>query len=238
MREWLDSMSVGRVVAAAGLAVMVAGCSGMHAADDLPHGAQSYAVMPPPDPGATTAAYRIGPLDVLKVTVFQEKDLSFDQIQVDASGNLSFPLIGVVRAAGETSMQLSNDIAAQLAKKYLVNPQVSVSVVSSVSQNVTVEGDVKQPGVYAINGTETLLTALAQAQSPTDVAKLDQVVIFRDINGKRAGAVFDAKAIREGRAPDPQVLGGDVIVVGFDQAKGVFRDLFKAAPFFYVFNYL
>jgi len=174
----------------------------------------------------------------LKVTVFQEKDLSFDQIQVDASGNLSFPLIGTVRAAGDTATQLSNTIATELAKQYLVNPQVSISVVSSVSQNVTVEGDVKTPGVYAINGTATLLTALAQAQSPTDVAKLDQVVIFRNIDGKRAGAVFDVKAISEGRAPDPQVLGGDVIVVGFDQMKGVFRDLFKAAPFFYVFNYL
>jgi len=209
----------------------------MHAADDLPHGAQSYAVMPPPDPSAAVAAYKIGPLDVLKVTVFQEEDLSFDQIQVDASGNLSFPLIGTVKAAGETATKLSNDIARQLAKQYLVNPQVSVSVVSSVSQNVTVEGDVKQPGVYAINGTETLLTALAQAQSPTDVAKLDQVVIFRNIDGRRAGAVFDVKAIREGRVPDPQVLGGDVIVVGFDQVKGAFRDIFKTAPFFYLFRY-
>lgn len=231
-------MAVGRVVFAAGLVVLCAGCSGMHAADDLPHGMQSYSVMPPPDPSAAMAAYKIGPLDVLKVTVFQEKDLSFDQIQVDASGDLSFPLIGTVKAGGETATQLSNDIAAQLAKKYLVDPQVSVSVVSSVSQNVTVEGDVKMPGVYAINGTETLLTALAQAQSPTDVAKLDQVVIFRDINGRRAGAVFDVKAIREGRVPDPQVLGGDVIVVGFDQVKGVFRDIFKVAPFFYVFQYL
>jgi len=209
----------------------------MHAADELPHGAASYAVMPPPDPSQEAAAYRIGPLDVLKVTVFQEKDLSFDQIQVDASGNLAFPLIGTVHAAGDTALELSNEIARELGKQYLVNPQVSVSVASSVSQNVTVEGDVKQPGVYAINGTETLLSALAQAQSPIDVAKLDQVVIFRDINGKRAGAVFDVKAIREGRVPDPQVLGGDVIVVGFDQVKGVFRDLFKAAPFFYVFQY-
>ena len=209
----------------------------MHAADDLPHGASSYAVMPPPAPGQEAAAYRIGPLDVLKVTVFQEKDLSFDQIQVDASGNLAFPLIGTVHASGDTALELSNEIAQALGKQYLVNPQVSVSVASSVSQNVTVEGDVKQPGVYAINGTETLLTALAQAQSPTDVAKLDQVVIFRNIDGRRAGAVFDVKAIREGRVPDPQVLGGDVIVVGFDQVKGVFRDLFKTAPFLYAFRY-
>ena|SRR5690242_1068145 len=230
-------MAVGRVLVATGLVLSCAACGGMHAARDLPHGMASYAMMPPPDPSQQAAAYRIGPLDVLRVTVFQEKDLSFDQIQVDASGNLAFPLIGTVHAGGKTAAEVSSDIAAALAKQYLVNPQVSVSVASSVSQNFTVEGDVKQPGVYAINGTSTLLGALAQAQSPTEVAKLDQVVIFRDINGKRAGAVFDVKAIREGRVPDPEVLGGDVIVVGFDQVKGVFRDLFKTAPFLYIFRY-
>jgi polysaccharide export outer membrane protein len=230
-------MTVGRGLIAAGMVALCAGCSGMHAAADLPHGAAAYGVMPAPDPSAQVAAYKLGALDVLKVTVFQEPDLSFDQIQVDASGNVAFPLIGTVHAAGETATQVSSDIAADLARKYLVNPQVSVSVVSSVSQNVTVEGDVNLPGVYAINGTSTLLQALAQAHSPTDVAKLDQVVIFRNIDGKRAGAVFDVKAIREGRVPDPQVLGGDVIVVGFDQVKGVFRDLFKTAPFLYAFKY-
>ncbi|GAA4779051.1 polysaccharide biosynthesis/export family protein [Stakelama sediminis] len=193
--------------------------------------------MPAPRVGAQVADYRLGPLDVLSVTVFQEPDLSFDKLQVDASGNVSFPLIGTVHAQGKTASELSDDIAARLGKKYLVDPQVSVTVVSSVSQNVTVEGDVKEPGVYPVNGQSTLLQALAQAQSPTDVAKLDQVVIFRNIDGKRAGAVFNVKAIREGRAPDPQVLGGDVIVVGFDAVKGGFRDLLKTAPFFNLFRY-
>ncbi|MBY8829931.1 polysaccharide biosynthesis/export family protein [Hephaestia mangrovi] len=230
-------MAVGRVLVATGLVLSCGACSGMHAAEDLPRGAASYAVMPAADPSQEAAAYRIGPLDVLKVTVFQEPDLSFDQMQVDASGNLAFPLIGTVHAGGKTAVEVSSSIAAALAKQYLVDPQVSVSVTSSVSQNFTVEGDVNAPGVYAINGTATLLSALAQAHSPTQVAKLNQVVIFRNINGRRAGAVFDVEAIREGRASDPQVLGGDVIVVGFDQVKGVFRDMFKTAPFLFAFRY-
>jgi polysaccharide export outer membrane protein len=209
----------------------------MDVAGDLPRGASAYSVIPAPDAEASMAAYRIGALDVLKVTVFQEPDLSFDQMQVDASGNVSLPLIGMVRAEGKTAAELSSEIASKLGSQYLVNPQVSVAVASSVSQNVTVEGNVTQPGVYAINGTSTLLQALAQAQSPTDVAKLDQVVIFRNIDGRRAGAVFDVKAIREGRAADPQVLGGDVIVVGFDALKGAFRDFLRTAPFFNLFRY-
>lgn len=230
-------MDVRRVAMACGLAVLCAGCSGMRADRSLPTGSAAYEVIPAPDGSAAATAYRIGPLDVLKLTVFQEKDLSFDEIQVDASGNLSLPLIGTVHAAGDTTAELSSEIARALGEKYLVNPQVSVTVASSVSQNVTVEGNVGQPGVYAINGTSTLLQALAQAQSPTDVAKLDQVVIFRTIEGRRAGAVFDVEAIREGRAADPEVRGGDVIVVGFDAVKGAFRDFLKAGPLFYAFRY-
>src|SRR3546814_18353116 len=101
---------------------------------------------------------------------------------------------------------------------------VSVSVASSVSQNVTVEGNVNQPGVYAINGRSTLLQALAQAQSPTAVANLSQVVIFRNIDGRRAGAGFDVKAISEGGTPHPEILGGELIVVGFYGVKGEVSD--------------
>lgn len=230
-------MGLRRLATGSMLAVLCAGCNGMSVDRDLPRGTAAYGVIPAPDAGTTAAAYRIGALDVLKVTVFQEEDLSFDTLPVDASGNVSLPLIGTVRAEGTTAAELSSEIAAKLGAKYLVNPQVSVTVASSVSQNVTVEGNVGQPGVYAINGRSTLLQALAQAQSPTDVAKLDQVVIFRNINGRRAGAVFDVKAIREGRAADPEVLGGDVIVVGFDALKGVFRDFLKMGPLLYAFQY-
>src|SRR3546814_17831094 len=106
-----------------------------------------------------------------------------------------------------TAAALSSEIATKLGAKYLVNPQVSVSVASSVSQNVTVEGNVNQPGVYAINGRSKLLQALAQAQSPTDVANLSQVVIFRNIDGRREGAVFDVKASREGRTQSGGATG-------------------------------
>src|SRR3546814_18780052 len=79
-------MGLGRVAIASGLAVVCAGCSGMSVDRDLPRGSAAYGVIPAPDAGATAAAYRIGALDVLKVTVFQEEDLSFDELQVDEIG--------------------------------------------------------------------------------------------------------------------------------------------------------
>lgn len=196
----------------------------------LPRGADAYRVIPPPAADAPRSAYRIGPLDVLAVTVFQEPDLSQRDVQVDASGDLLVPLIGTVHAAGKTARQLSAEIASRFGQDILVDPQVTVSVTASVSQQVTVEGNVTMPGVYDITGAPTLLEALARARSPTRVARLQEVVVFRTLAGRRAGAVFDVAAIRSGRAPDPELLGGDVVVVGFDAVKGAFRDFLTTAP--------
>lgn len=210
------------------LALALAACAGKPLA--LPAGADAYSVIKAPSADSAGDTYSIGALDELKVTVFQEPDLSFDKLQVDSAGNLSFPLIGTVRAQGKTTGELANEIASLLASKYLVNPQVTVLVTSSISQRFTVEGNVTEPGVYDIAGTTTLLEALARAKSPTRVARLDQVVVFRTVGGQRLGAVFDIRQIRRGDAPDPQIIGGDVIVVGFSSVKGAFRDFLSAAP--------
>lgn len=220
---------------AAAVALLCAsGCTSIQST--LPSGNAAYTVIPPKAAdSAERADYKIGPLDVLGVTVFQEPDLSFKEIQVDASGRLLFPLVGEVHAAGKTANELSRELATRLETS-LVNPQVTVVIASSVSQQITVEGNVTQPGVYDIGGSTSLLQALAQAKSPTRVARLDQVVVFRTANGQRTGAVFDVRKIRVGAAPDPQLMGGDVVVVGFSAVKGAFRDFLTTAPFLNLFR--
>lgn len=146
------------------------------------------------------------------------------------------PLAGDILAAGLTAPELSAVIAERLGRDYIRHPQVVVGVVSTREQTVAVEGQVKMPGVYKISPSDTLLSSIARAQSPTNVARLDEVIIFRTVNGRRMGARFDLNEIRSGRAPDPQVLGGDVIVVGFSSLKGVYQDILKAAPLLNVFT--
>lgn len=199
-------------------------------------GAAAYQGFPAPTNNAPSD-YKIGPLDVLSVTVFKEPDLSFKEIQVDAGGNLLFPLIGDVHAAGKSANDVSKELAARLNEKYLRNAQVSVVIVSSVSQHVTVEGSVVQPGVYDISGNATLLQAIALAKSPTRTARLDQVAVFRFVEGKRMGAVFDLRKIRNGEAPDPALRGGDIVVVGFSKSKGIFRDFLQTAPLLGIFAF-
>lgn len=197
---------------------------------NLPSGPSAYEIIPAPSQQVQAADYKIGPLDVLKVTVFQEEDLSFDEIPVDASGNVLLPLIGQVSVTGKTSTELASDIADLLGLRYLVAPQVSIIVAQSASQKVTVEGAVEKPGVFAIEGQTTLLQAMALAQGPTETAKLSEVIVFRTKEDGVYAAQFDLTDIRRGDQPNPEILGRDIVVVGNSFAKGVFRDLLQLSP--------
>src|SRR3546814_20628564 len=106
-------------------------------------------------------------------------DLSLEEVPVDASGNILFPLIGQVSVSGKTSTELSNAIAERLGERYLVDPQVSTIVSTSASQNVTVEGAVNKPGVFPLLGPTTLLQAMALSAGPTQTAKPGAVIVFR-----------------------------------------------------------
>ena len=200
------------------------------ASTNLPTGAEAYDIIPAPSSQIRAADYKIGPLDVLKVTVFQEEDLSFEEVPVDASGNVLFPLIGQVSVMGKTSTELASDIADRLGRRYLVDPQVSIIVSQSASQKVTVEGAVEKPGVYPIEGQTTLLQALAMAQGPTEIARLNEVIIFRTKDDGVYAAQFDLKAIRRGEQPNPEITGRDIVVVGSSFAKALFKDVLQLSP--------
>lgn len=206
--------------------VFLVGCSSVN----VPTGVEAYGIIPAPSGDQRPAEYQIGPLDVLKITVFQEEDLSFDEVPVDASGNVLFPLIGKVEASGKTTGVLSEDIAKRLGERFLVDPQVSIIVSEAVSQVVTVEGSVKKPGVYPLQGSTTLLQSMALAEGPTPTAHLSEIVVFRRIDDKVFGAAFDLAKIRKGDQPNPEILGGDIVVVGHSFLKGVFRDVLQLSP--------
>lgn len=203
----------------------------------LPHGAAAYEVVPEAQPSPTVARpLRAG--DSIAVSVYREPDLGAPKLVLDSLGKVQLPLLGEVTAGGQTPAQLSQDLAARLGARYLRRPQVTVALLDSVSMTMSVEGQVKSPGVFPVGPNETLLTSLARAGSPAQVAKLDEIVVFRTVNGQRMGAVFDLDLIRTGKAPDPQILDGDTIVVGFSAVKGAFRDFLMITPllnFFTVF---
>ncbi|MDQ3038290.1 MAG: polysaccharide export protein [Pseudomonadota bacterium] len=175
------------------------------------------------------ADYRIGPQDLLEITVFGVEDLS-RTVRVNANGQISLPLIGSLMAGGVSIPALEQTIAGKLGGRYLQDPQVSVFVKEFTSQRVTVEGAVRKPGIYPVTGRTSLLQAVALAEGLDPLADLGGVVVFRQINGQRMAAGFDMREVRSGRSPDPQIYGEDIIVVEQSGSKTALRRFLEAIP--------
>jgi polysaccharide export outer membrane protein len=194
--------------------------------------ATTSGVLPAADP--VTAAigrpeYRIGPSDLLSVTVFQTKDLD-REVRVDNAGQVSLPLIGAVEAAGRTAHELEADLATRYGARYLQDPQISVFVKEFASQRVTVDGAVGKPGIYPLTTRLSLLQAISLAEGLDDNASEHNVFVFRTVKGKRQFARFDLEAIRNGSNDDPEIQGEDVIVVDTSTGKVFLQNLIKVVP--------
>jgi polysaccharide export outer membrane protein len=186
-------------------------------------------------PGST--GYKIGPLDVLEFSVFKVPELQ-RVAQVAETGTINLPLVGEVQVAGKTAQQVERDLTSKLGAKYLQSPQVTILVKEFNSQRVTIEGAVKTPGVQPLRGQTSLLQVVAQAGGLDSSVSDSTVLVFRQIDGKRAAARFDMAKIRSGEAQDPTVLAGDVIVAPTSAMKETFNYVLKAIPLATVFALL
>ena len=182
-----------------------------------------------------SGGYRIGPQDVLEISVFQAPDLT-KAVQVAESGTINLPLVGDVRAGGVTARELEQELKTRYGAGYLQNPQVTVFVREYNSQRVTVEGAVEKPGVFPYRGRISLLELIATAGGMREVADGSEVMVFRTATGRREAARFDVDEIKAGRASDPAIMQGDVVVVGVSTAKKFYNDILKALPVVGVFG--
>lgn len=216
-----------------GGSLLVAGCANKRGGD-IPY---NTTLAPPDAPSKTAleADYRIAPLDTLKVAVFQVADLS-GEFEVDLTGNIAMPLIGNVRAVDLTTDELDQRITQALGAKYLQNPDVSVGILKSTARIVTVDGSVRSPGQFAVAGPTTLMQVIAQAKGTDENANPRRVAIFRTISGQRMAAAFDLTDIRRGKAEDPKIFSGDIIVVDGSSVKAAQREILQTLPLLSIFS--
>ena len=215
------------------MCLLVAGCAKDPPLGDprYPQAVQVKEDLPAPTGGdliQSTQSYVIGPSDKLNVSVFGVPELSGD-VQADASGRITLPLIGTITAAGQTPEQLAAVVTGSYAR-YVRNPAVSVNLREATSQTFTVDGQVTEPGIYPVVGNMSLLRAVATAKGAAEFAKLDDVVVFRTVNGQRMAALYNLGAIRRGMYADPKIYSNDVIVVGESRSRRLFKDLLQVAP--------
>ena len=213
-------------------ALTVSGCA--HGpANSLPVGAAAYAALDGKTNGLSDDIIRTG--DHLAIRVLGEPELTSDAYIVDGKGAIQVPLAGEFVVAGRTPSEVRDELTQRLGSRYIRNPQVTVGVAERRRTTFAVEGDVREPGIFEAAPNTTLLGAIAQAKSTTDTAKLDEVMIFRVVDGQRLGARFNVGDIRGGSAADPTILAGDTVVVGRSRLKNSWKQFLQAVPLFNLF---
>lgn len=182
------------------------------------------------------AGYRLRASDVVSVRVYREPDLSLTDVPIGSDGMIAIPLAGQVRAEGRTTVELAEAIVSALRRGFVNDPQVSVNVTKYESHRVTVEGAVKKPGVFLFMPGSRLSAAIAMAEGPDRVAKLDQVAVFRPNEQGVMVAKFDYRAMQQGTMLDPVLQPGDRVVVGTSGLSQFWQDVLKTLPAFALFT--
>jgi polysaccharide biosynthesis/export protein len=197
----------------------------------VPSQAQTRATAPAPAPAGTTGTattaratvgtsgrswtdqeYRLGPGDKLRVEVYRETQLS-QSLQVRPDGRITMPLIGELAATGRTAVELRDAIATSL-KEYVTNPVVTVIVQEAVAAQVYVIGEVAHPGTQVMQGSLTVLQALAQAGGLKEFADRGDIRILRKgAAGTTQTIGFNYKDAVKGRIEPMQLQPGDTVVV-------------------------
>lgn len=166
----------------------------------------------------SAGVYRIGQQEILDITVFGSELLSSKFI-TDEAGRIDFPLVGSVDLFGQSPTGASRIIADSLRGQYVLNPQVIVIPEDLAKVTFSVGGQVARPGDYPIDENMTLLRAVAVAGGQGEYAKLDEVLVFREVDGQRYIGIYNLAAIQQGNYPDPQLYAQDLVMIGDSASK-------------------
>jgi polysaccharide export outer membrane protein len=159
------------------------------------------------------APYRIGPGDILSISVWKDEALT-QQLPVLPDGTLHFPLVGKMQAGGMTTDAFKAALEARITR-FVPDPVLSVSVTQVNSMVFYVIGRVNNPGRQMFNANVTALQALAMAGGPNPFAKRNKIKIFREKGDQTSIFEFPYDDISKGERLEYNILlmRGDVMVV-------------------------
>jgi len=157
--------------------------------------------------------YRIGPEDILHISVWKEEDLD-RKVLVRPDGGVSFPLVGDIQVSGRTPLEVQDEIRSRLAR-YVPDAEVTVSVDKISGYTVFVLGEVNKPGQFTLGRYVDVVQALTLAGGTTPYASERSIQILRRQDGREVTYRFDFRDIERGRNLEQNIIlqSGDVVVV-------------------------
>lgn len=172
----------------------------------------------PKDRRPDSEEHRIQPYDALKISVYQEPDLTLTA-QVSVQGSIRYPVLGTVELVGLTLAEAEKKIIALLDKDYLVNPSVTITIeTSKVKKTVLLLGQVRSPGSYEMpeDGSLTVLQAIGKAGGFTQTAASNRITVVRSEKGKEQQILrVNVPAIMQSgdKSKDIELKPGDIVSV-------------------------
>jgi polysaccharide export outer membrane protein len=163
--------------------------------------------------------------DLIEIKVFDEDDLT-TRARISGESTVTFPLLGATTVAGKTVQQAEEHIRARLAERFLVKPQVNLTVMEHARKLFTVLGQVQRAGTYKFPDRESLnlIQAIGMAGGYTRIADPSRVTVKRLVNGKEVVLTLDAKSMARSDTTPVSVAAGDIITVGDDDSGSRCRD--------------
>ncbi|MDY6822433.1 MAG: polysaccharide biosynthesis/export family protein [Thermodesulfobacteriota bacterium] len=188
------------------IAVLTSGCSLFHG-DKTP---LDSAVKPP----AAGEAYRIGPDDILMISVWKDPDLTREVI-VRPDGYISFPLVGEIKAGGMTVAALKDELTGRISE-YIPEVNLTVMVTQFNKIKIYVIGKVNRPGEFRPGKHVNVMQALSLAGGLTPFADKNNIIVLRTMDDNRQIQIpFNYKKVKKGKDLAQNIIlhTGDVVVV-------------------------
>jgi len=170
-----------------------------------------------------TQEYRIGPKDLLEISVFGADELS-RTVRVSEDGKVTLPLLGEVLVDGLTKSEVEKKLGQLLGEKYVQNPQVTVFIREYQSKRVSVLGAVEKPGPYQLLGRQTLMQIMSEAGGLTRDAG-NEIVIIRQLPDGSSTSLrisIDDLFLKGDAKLNVPMEAGDIVTVPVDKPVVVY----------------
>jgi polysaccharide export outer membrane protein len=168
--------------------------------------------------------YRLGPADEIAIRVVGQPDYSLDRVKISPIGQIYHPLIGDMDVVGRTIDGLARKLTSDFST-YLINPKVSVALLTAQSAKVGVIGEVGKPGIMVMAEPMTVLDALTAAGGVTESAGKSEITLLRQTSDGRLHTVhINLKRILQAKAePDENLTlrAGDTLIVHANTRKKI-----------------
>ncbi len=170
-----------------------------------------------------TQEYRVGPKDLLEISVFGADELS-RTVRVSEDGRVTLPLLGEVLVDGLTKSELEQKLAGLLGEKYVQNPQVTVFIKEYQSKRVSVLGAIERPGPYQLLGRQTLMQIVSEAGGLTRDAGSDIIIIRQLPDGTSTSLriSIDALFLKGDAQLNVPLEAGDIVNIPVDKLVAVY----------------